>query len=192
MEHLSEEFWSNRYKEESTGWDLGVISPPIKAYFNQVEDKDLKILIPGCGNGHEAEYLHSLGFENIHVLDFAREPLDALLGRVEGFPRENTHCDDFFKHDGEYDLIVEQTLFCAIDPKLRVDYAENASRLLKPSGKLIGLFFEFELDGGPPYGGERKEYLNYFTPHFSSVQFEDCYNSIQPRAGRELFGILRK
>ncbi|HIP32949.1 MAG TPA: SAM-dependent methyltransferase, partial [Crocinitomicaceae bacterium] len=112
--------------------------------------------------------------------------------RVSDFPKEHVHWGDFFEHQGEYDLIVEQTLFCAIDPKLRADYAENASRLLKPSGKLIGLFFEFELDGGPPYGGNRKEYLNYFTPHFFSVQFEDCYNSIQPRAGRELFGVLRK
>ncbi|HIP32727.1 MAG TPA: SAM-dependent methyltransferase, partial [Crocinitomicaceae bacterium] len=71
MEHLSQEFWSNRYKEESTGWDLGEISPPIKAYFYKVEDKGIKILIPGCGNGHEAEFLHNQGFSNVHVLDFA-------------------------------------------------------------------------------------------------------------------------
>ncbi|MBL1279130.1 MAG: methyltransferase domain-containing protein [Fluviicola sp.] len=191
MEHLSEEFWSKRYADESTGWDLGEISRPIKAYFDQVENKELKILIPGCGNGHEAEYLHRQGFANVHVLDFAKAPLDALILRVPTFPKENTHCEDFFKHEGEYDIIVEQTLFCALNPSLRMDYAENAKRLLKPSGKLIGLFFEFELDGGPPFGGDRKEYQKYFEKHFDFVQFEDCYNSIEPRKGRELFGIFK-
>jgi len=191
MEKLSKEFWSQRYTDDSTGWDLGEISKPIKAYFNQVENKELEILIPGCGNGHEAEYLHLQGFSNVHVLDFARAPLDALTHRVPSFPKENVHCGDFFEHQGKYDLIVEQTLFCAIDPSLRKKYAENVKRLLEPNGQLIGLFFEFELDGGPPFGGDRKEYHTYFDPHFSSVQFEDCYNSIKPREGRELFGIIK-
>ena len=191
MEKLSEEFWSQRYSEGKTGWDLGAVSPPIKHYFDQVENKELEILIPGCANGHEAEYLHQQGFANVHVLDFARAPLDALLERVPNFPKGNMHCEDFFAHQGSYDLIVEQTLFCAIDPKLRTDYAKNIKRLLKTSGKLIGLFFEFELDGGPPFGGDRNEYLKYFKPHFSSVKFEECYNSIPPRQGRELFGIIQ-
>lgn len=191
MEHLSEEFWSKRYQEDSTGWDLGAISPPIKAYFDQVEDKELSILIPGCGNGHEAIYLHDNGFKNVHVLDLSIEPLNALKARVPSFPHQNIHYGDFFQHNGEYDVIVEQTLFCAIDPELRLKYAENAKRLLGESGKLIGLFFEFEMDGGPPYGGNRQEYLEYFNSCFKSVKFEDCFNSVKPRQGRELFAIMR-
>lgn len=30
---------------------------PLKVYFDQLTNKDLKILIPGGGNSHEAEYL---------------------------------------------------------------------------------------------------------------------------------------
>ena len=60
-EHLSEEFWSQRYQEGKTGWDLGAASPPLVEYFDQLENKDLSILIPGCGNAHEAEYLHKNG-----------------------------------------------------------------------------------------------------------------------------------
>lgn len=47
---LNETFWDNRYKKYDIGWDLGDVSTPLKAYFNQLENKNLKILIPGCGN----------------------------------------------------------------------------------------------------------------------------------------------
>ena len=75
MGNLNSEYWSNRYNENQIGWDLGEISPPIKAYIDQLEDKNLNILIPGCGLGHEAEYLFNKGFYNTNVLDFASEPI---------------------------------------------------------------------------------------------------------------------
>lgn len=187
MEHLSEGFWSDRYENDKIGWDLGTISTPLKAYFDQVEDKSLRILIPGCGNGHEAEYLHKSGFKNVHVLDFSKQPLDNLLKRIPDFPIEHIHVGDFFEHENEYDIIVEQTLFCAIDPVLRSKYAENVHRLVGEKGKLIGLLFDAHFDGGPPYGGSKTEYKGYFEKHFSSVQMESCYNSIPPRMGKELF-----
>jgi len=187
MEHLSEGFWSKRYEDNKTGWDLGIISPPIKAYFDQIEDKNVKILIPGCGNGHEAEFLHQNGFNNVCVIDFAQEPLDKLMERNAEFPVEHIFVGDFFEHKGEYDIIVEQTLFCAINPQQRENYAKNVKRLLKPNGKLIGLLFNTDFDGGPPYGGCKKEYLTYFEKYFSTVSMEPCYNSIPPRMGKELF-----
>ncbi|HIC33088.1 MAG TPA: SAM-dependent methyltransferase, partial [Flavobacteriaceae bacterium] len=73
---LSEEFWDNRYKNEDTGWDLGEVSPPLKAYFDQLQDKNLKILIPGGGNSHEAEYLYNQGFTNVFVVDVSKTALE--------------------------------------------------------------------------------------------------------------------
>ena len=72
---LDEEFWSERYRSGTTGWDLNNVSPPLKEYFDQLEDKNLKILIPGCGAGHEGEYLFKNGFTNVHLLDFAPQSL---------------------------------------------------------------------------------------------------------------------
>ena len=189
-EALSPQFWSERYKSCATGWDLGQISPPLEAYFNQLENKDLKILIPGCGSGYEAEYLHSLGFRQVHLLDFAAEPLEAFAKRVHDFPAAHLHQEDFFTHEGQYDLIIEQTLFCAIDPKLRPDYAKNVKRLLKPSGKLVGLLFNRDFEGGPPFGGTKEEYMTYFRPYFSLISMEECYNSAAPRQGTELFVVV--
>lgn len=192
MEHLSEEFWTNRYLEYKTGWDLGEVSPPLKAYFDQLTNKDLRILIPGCGHGYEAAYLHNQDFLNVHVLDISRPPLDRFMSAHPTFPKKHIHQGDFFEHAAQYDLIVEQTLFCAIDPTLRRRYAEKMNELLVPKGKLVGLLFDTTFESGPPFGGCREEYLTYFEPYFSIQTMEKCHNSIPPRAGNELFTILQR
>lgn len=184
---LSPEYWSQRYENQQHGWDLGQISPPVKAYIDQLADKELKILIPGCGSGHEGSYLWKEGFKNVHVLDFSELPLALFMSNNPDFPKEQIHCSDFFQHDEKYDLIIEQTLFCAIDPNLRPDFAKKVAALLKPGGKLVGLLFNRMFDAGPPFGGNQDEYERYFCSHFSNIYFEPCHNSIAPRSGSELF-----
>ena len=192
MSELNETFWSSRYTEGNTGWDLGDVSPPIKAYFDKIENKELVILIPGCGNAHEAEYLHKKGFKNVHIIDLSAEPLHAFRNRVADFPMEHIHQENFFLHEGTYDVIIEQTMFCAIDPSLRGKYAQHAHQLLKEGGELVGLLFNKEFDGGPPFGGTKDEYDQYFRPLFSDVKMDACYNSIPPRQGSELFIQIKK
>ena len=187
MEHLSKEFWSNCYQKDNTGWDIGEISTPIKTYFDQVTNKDLKILIPGCGNGYEAEYLVKSGFTNVNILDFAQEPLIQFQERNKDFPKTQIHQGDFFKHEGRYDLIVEQTLFCAIDPVLRSKYVDKVHELLKHQGKLVGVLFNRAFESGPPYGGTKDEYVRYFANQFGQVMIAECYNSIAPRKNSEFF-----
>jgi thiopurine S-methyltransferase len=193
MKKLNKTYWSARYSEHKTGWDIGAISTPIKVYIDQLEDKNIKILIPGSGNAYEASYLFEKGFRNVTVLDFAQKPLDNLKKRIPEFPNSQLINADFFSHNKQYDLIIEQTFFCALSPKLRADYAKKMSELLVPSGKLAGLLFDFPLtEKGPPYGGCQEEYLNYFYPYFKVLTMETCYNSIKPRMDNELFFILEK
>lgn len=187
MEALSKEYWNQRYKDGTTGWDIGQVSPPIKAYVDQLEDHTLHILVPGAGNGHEVRYMHQQGFGNVHMLDVALEPIQRFLQFNGDFPKQHTHVEDLFDHTGQYDLIIEQTLLCAIDPELRTDYAQKVSDLLKKGGKLVGLLFNRAFDGGPPFGGNVEEYKSCFDPYFSSVRMEPCYNSVEPRAGSEVF-----
>lgn len=187
MIELNDEYWNNRYTENSTGWDLGQPSPAIQAYFDHVEDKSLKILIPGAGNGHDVIALYEKGFKNVHLLDYAEKPVNDFLDRYPNFPKKQTHLEDFFQHEGKYDIVVEQTLFCAIDPLLRENYAEKASSLLSTNGKLIGVLFNRPFEGGPPFGGSKEEYELCFSKSFSHLIMEECYNSIEPRKGSELF-----
>lgn len=192
-----EHFWSNRYREGSTGWNIGYPAPPITAYFDQVDDKEARILIPGAGNAYEAEYLHRQDFEQVFVLDIAKAPLDALRKRYPVFPPEQLLHANFFEHKDQYDYIVEQTFFCSFPPlpEHRRAYAAHVHQLLKPGGKLVGVWFNFPLTGSldkRPFGGSPAEYLSYFEPLFEVQTFAECYNSIPPRQGNELFGIFRK
>jgi len=189
---LDAAYWSNRYQSNETGWDLGAVSPPLKAFIDRLPNKEIRILIPGAGRAYEAEYLCLQGFTNVHVIDFVAKPLVELKNRCPQFPENQMHVGDFFDFIGQFDLILEQTLFCALDPSLRYDYAQKCSELLKEGGFIAGLLFNRTFDSGPPFGGNKEEYLTVFSPYFSKIQMEECYNSLPARAGTELFVILRK
>ena len=190
-------YWTQRYKEERTGWDIGYPSTPLKEYIDQLEDKAQKILIPGAGNGYEAAYLWEQGFKNVYVLDISQEPLKVFEERNPAFAEANILRGNFFEHDGQYDLILEQTFFCSFVPlaENRNAYARKMAALLKPNGKLVGLWFDFPLTGDMekrPFGGTREEYMTYLSPYFKTKLLERSYNSIPPRDGKELFGIFLK
>lgn len=181
-------YWENRYQNEDTGWDMKTVSPPLQSYIDQLKNKDQKILIPGAGNAYEAEYLFNNGFKNVYVADIAKTPLRNLKSRIPDFPDNQLLNINFFDIDDSFDLIIEQTFFCALPPKLRPEYAEKMHQLLKPKAKLAGLFFDFPLtDDGPPFGGNIEEYKTYFEDLFKFEILERCYNSYPKRQSKELF-----
>jgi len=190
---MNKVYWESRYQEAAIGWDIGKVSPPIKSYIDQLGNKDLKILIPGGGNSYEAEYLWSQGFRNVFVNDLAERPLLNLKERVPHFPQSNLLLKDFFEIDRQFDLILEQTFFCALTPDRRPEYVQEMNELLLPDGKLAGLLFNTSFQKeGPPYGGNTEEYLDLFKDNFLIKTHETCYNSILPRQGNELFFIFIK
>lgn len=190
---LDEKYWSARYADNQVQWDVGNITTPLKCYFDQLKDKSLKILIPGAGNAYEAEYLFANGFEQVYIADLSKLPLDNFVQRNSGFPAKNLLHHDFFDLKGEYDLIVEQTFFCALDPNLRADYARQMHNLLREGGKLVGLLFNDLLyKDHPPFGGTKSEYEGYFKPYFNFKYFDVAYNSVAPRKGREFFICMEK
>jgi len=185
----TQEFWQKRWIDNKTGWDIGYAAPPITDLIDTLTDRDIRILIPGAGNGYEAEYLHKAGFGNVYVMDIAAMPLENLSKRVPDFPGEHLLNENFFEHKGLYDLIIEQTFFIAIDPALRHEYVRKMKELLKPGGHLTGLLI-FRNDpspGGPPYVDTKENYFKYFEGEFEINKFEIAQNSIKPRAGWEVF-----
>jgi len=94
---LSAEYWNERYLNNDFSWDAGAITTPLKTYFDQLTNKDLKILIPGAGNAYEAEYLIESGFTNVYVCDIALEALKNLKKRCPAFKSENLLLLDFFQ-----------------------------------------------------------------------------------------------
>lgn len=190
------EFWEAHYQQGTTGWDLGMISAPLKAYIDQLTGTSLRILIPGSGMGYEARYLVEKGFTDVSVLDFAPTAVQALKEASPAAAANGAmHIlqEDFFTHTGTYDLILEQTFFCAISPELRGDYARKCHDLLSDTGKLVGLLFDRDFEPGhPPFGGDRDTYEQIFAPYFNFRTWQSCYNSNPARAGWEWFMILEK
>lgn len=189
---LDQNYWDKQYQANTTGWDLGEVSPPLKSYINTLKDKKISILIPGCGNTYEAEYLLEQGFTNINVIDIAPTLVENLKTKFKDNSNINIVLGDFFEHQGAYDLILEQTFFCALPPTLRQKYVWKMHHLLTEKGKIAGLLFNRTFESSPPFGGSQEEYELLFQQSFDFLKIEVCQNSATPRTGSELFVELQK
>ncbi len=190
---LDRQFWETRWNNNETGWDIGYASPAITDFFDRYENKNAAILIPGCGNAYEAEYLVQHGFTDITLIDIASKAVENIQNKFQDLPQVKVICGDFFEQTGKYDIIIEQTFFCAIHPGLREQYVEKAYNLLNPGGIITGVLFDKDFGNPhPPFGGSQEEYQQIFSGKFDILKLERCSNSIPPRAGTEVFIHFRK
>ncbi len=180
------QYWDSRYKENDTPWDMHMISPPLQNYIDRLTDHNLSILIPGCGNAYEAAYLLEQGFRNITLIDISPTLTSALQSKYKGLPIKIIN-GNFFDHHEKYDLILEQTFFCAIDPSLRKAYVDTCYELLNDNGKIAGVFFNKKFaETEPPYIASDQEYHELFEDRFHFNEFISCTSSAGPRLGYEV------
>ncbi|MGZ3713294.1 MAG: methyltransferase domain-containing protein [Bdellovibrionota bacterium] len=199
MKDLSESAWNQRYADGNTPWDLAGPTPEFQRLTEEkIFPQKGVALVPGGGQGHDAVLLAKSGLE-VDLVDFA--PL-AITRALELAHKESvriyTYRQDFFAlpslpfHRGRYDLMLEYTFFCAIDPGLRARYVETAAALIKPGGLLVGLFFPLSSkEEGPPFVVKREEVEELFRPYFD-LKIETPQRSIKPRDGREFLGIFTR
>ena len=185
MPTFDADYWQDRYTTGRTGWDVGHASEPLRRIIDSLTDSSLRVLIPGAGNGYEVEYLWQRGFRQLTVVDLAAAPLARLAQRLPELPEHRLLRGDYFEHRGQYDIQLEQTFFCAIDPHLRPAYVRQAHRLLVPGGRIRGVLFDRRFDRpGPPFGGNAAEYRALFNAHFELHSLRPCEHSESTR--REL------
>ncbi len=186
---LDRQFWDDRWNNGETFWDLKSASPPLISFFETIKDKNKRILIPGCGNAYEVDYLMQNGFTQVTVVDISPKLIIQLLDRYQAYIGNGLTiiCADFFDLNGMYDYIIEQTFFCALQPDLRIKYREKMYALLRENGILAGLLFGVDFPQGPPFGGSKQEYLDLFSSKFQEFKIEECKTSVKPRMGTELF-----
>lgn len=184
--------WDNRYLNNETGWDLHEVSPPLKKYIDSIPDKNISILIPGCGNAYEAAYLLQQGFQNVTVVDISKVLTERLRERFKD-SHLTIHNLDFFDLDGKFDLILEQTFFCALHPSLRKKYVQKCYDLLRENGKIAGVLFHKKFtETEPPFCATRAEYRELFEPKFNFLVFKDSENSVPSRMGYETMFTFQK
>ena len=190
------EDWQRHYEENDLGWDLGQVAPPFVKLWQEEKLPLGKVLVPGCGRGHEVVFLAENGFD-VTAIDFSSGAVTYLKNALKKRNLEGRILhQDFFSldesHEGVYDLVLEQTFFCAISPKQRRDYVLNVSRILKPGGILVGLFYHTDEQGGPPYNTTREDIETHFSKNFEIQHLKKTSLSAEQRKDKEWLGFLKK
>lgn len=166
--------WEAAYKNGETPWDKGYASPPLAEYLTRAGVEG-RVLVPGCGAGHDVRLLAGAGAE-VLGLDIA----PAALSQANAFAKacnEAYLLGDFLNlpvglHDG-FDFVFEHTCLCALDPELRPAYVRSVVDALKPGGHLLAVFFNKVSNysgGGPPHPIALSEIDDLFAEHFAFIE----------------------
>jgi len=189
---LDQKTWSARYQEDDTPWDLSVYHPCLDWTLPRLKLSRSKVLVPGCGSGHDTAKLRGLG-HRATGLDFSEEAINRARKKYKDVPF--LHSDVFSHaktHQGHYDIVFEHTLFCAIDTGSRAKLIKAWSELLKEGGHLLGAFIVCNKRVGPPFGVTEWELEELLSPHFKIEYWGRLRGKESARPGKELFVYARK
>lgn len=194
--------WENCYRNGETPWDKGAAAPPLAELIERLGAGlwgDARILVPGCGLGHDVRHLASLGLQ-VTGLDIS-ETAVAMARSVPAVGGEVYELGDFLAPEWtagrRFSAIWEHTCFCAIDPALRGAYARSASEVLPDGGILAGVFYlrpydPGEDESGPPFMSTIEELDSRFSPWFERVHGWIPERAYPGREGREWIAVYRK
>lgn len=157
-------FWDVRFRRATTPWDLNGVPAELAEFATSHEP--CRVLIPGCGTGHDAAYLDDRGFD-VDAVDFsdgAIEAARAALGERATLVRKA----DFFAFDVSepYDAVYERAFLCALPASTRLAYASRMQELVAPGGVLVGSFYVAATTDGPPNGLRDGELAELLGPAF--------------------------
>ena len=198
------DFWEEIYLSGHMPWDIGQVAPAFVKYFRDKTAFKSQVVVLGCGYGHDAFYVSELN-KNFQVYGFDFS-YNAIKYCNEIKQKENLTNIDFYQVDffelvkdknwgNHFDYVIEHTSLAAIDPERRKEYVDLIKYLLKPNGKLIGLFFIKPKElGGPPFGITLEEIRKLFKEDFAEVEklhYEKCLHSNKLR-GEEWFAVFQK
>ncbi len=145
--------WEQRYRAGKTGWDRGTVSPALAYWLDRDRVPRGRVLVPGCGHGHEVVELIRAGCA-VTAVDIAAQPVMRLKGALaeSGLHANVVHADLLRWRPAEpFDAVYEQTCLCALDPAHWADYEQRLADWLLPGGSLLALFMRTGADGGPPF-----------------------------------------
>jgi SAM-dependent methyltransferase len=154
------DFWEQRFLARQTPWDRGAPSPQLAVWLEAQALAPCRILVPGCGNGHEVAVLAQRGFE-VTAVDYAPAAIASTRERLARTNVEATLVEADvleWKPAAAFDAVYEQTCLCALHPDHWRAYAERLQQWLAPGGRLFALFMQVTRPGatqglieGPPY-----------------------------------------
>lgn len=193
--------WNHCYRIGETPWDKGGAAPPLRRWLERGGQFAGRVLVPGCGAGHDA------GLIGEWCPDAEVVGLDIAPLAVERARASNARCNvrfelgNFFEMGeadvGSFDWVVEHTCFSAIDPAMREAYVDAVDGALKVGGQVWAVFYlnpyddEHRRGGGPPHGVEAGELDRLMGRRFEVLEEEVPEVSYPGREGLELVRVLR-
>lgn len=191
----SAEAWDKLYRDNENGWDLNQPAEALKDMLQRVKLPKCRVLVPGCGYGHDAALFAQEG-HIVTAIDLSDSAIAGAKERYGHLPNLRFEKADVFRlgssHDGAYDLIFEHTLYCAIPPKRREDLVKKWNQYLAPGGQLMGVFFAMHKPFGPPFGGSEWELRERLRKYFRFLFWGRWQKSLPRRQGKELFVFATK
>jgi methyl halide transferase len=195
-ERLDATAWDDRWRRADTPWDMNEPAPPLVAAIARGDlEPPARVLVPGCGAGHDVRFLASRGFRvtGVDVSPLALEKARGLAAK-DGVEAEFAEADLFALPPAmrEFDAVWEHTCFCAIDPARRDDYVTAVADALRPGGRLLGLFFAITPEKGPPFGTTDAEVRHRFARRFTVDVLRPATDSHPARLGKELWAAMTR
>lgn len=190
---IDRRYWQGRYEAGTTGWDRGGASPALQDWLRAGSLVPCRILVPGCGRGHEVVALARAGF-HVTGVDYAPAAIETLKTRLdaEGLSAETIEADIFaWETPSPFDAIYEQTSLCALPPGRWEEYEQRLASWLVPGGLLAAAFMQTESPSGPPFACSPEAMRRLFA----SARWEWPTELIplpHPLGLVELVGILRR
>ncbi len=185
---MSDTDWETRYQTGDTPWEKGEASPGLVDFLAAHRGLPRgSVAVPGCGLGHDVRAWAGAGFET-WGFDLAPSAIRLSQERIKALGLSSTFVRTDFLADPApkpFDWLFEHTLFCAIDPARRDDYAQAVLRWLKPDGQFLAVHYMIRGLDGPPFGTTQEELMERFSPHFE-LQAGWVPRSYPNRTGLEL------
>jgi 2-polyprenyl-3-methyl-5-hydroxy-6-metoxy-1,4-benzoquinol methylase len=186
--------WEERYRRGDTPWEKGAPHPALVAWLEK-HALTGRVLVPGCGSGHDVRALAARGAEVVG-LDIAPSAIRAARHHLP-VGRESYEVGDFFRPPaawrGAFDGLFEHTCFCAIDPSLREAYARSAATVLRPGGHFLAIFYlDPGPEDGPPFGCTKAGLDVLFSPAFRLLEERDMLPTHPGREGREILRLYER
>lgn len=182
---MNSDYWENRYQTRDMPWEKGEPSPGLVDFLEGHPKLPRgSVCVPGCGTGHDARVFARAGFATFGF-DFAPSAIQTARNQSAGLSITFTQ-SDFLRDEPpqQFDWLFEHTLFCAIDPRERVDYVRAVLRWLKPGGQFLAVnYIDCDSDG-PPFPTTREEQWQQFSPRFELLA-DWVPRSYPNRTGRE-------
>ncbi|CAN5235819.1 methyltransferase domain-containing protein [soil metagenome] len=166
------EFWTERYAKAFTPWDQGGVPGALSTALQgaAVPAAPARVLVPGCGSGHELALFDASGYDWL-AIDLSALAVEQARARLtDERAASRVRVGDFLalspaqsgRPEG-FDWIYERAFLCALPPTLWPAVIERAAHLLAGGGVWAGLFFiddvaaAAERRRGPPFAAGARE-----------------------------------